>query len=138
LTHYVDIVTNPMWRDSFFQSLFVSTTSTVLALIFGSAAAIGTWKLRGGSQGNAIRLLMLVPLIIPTIVGALAYYRLYIGLGLLDTYTGVIITHVIAAIPFVFISVNAALGNFDERLEHAARSMGARPLQVLCRVTLPC
>lgn len=72
-----------------------------------------------------------------TLLGALAYYRLYIDLGLLDTFTGVVIAHVVAAMPFVFVSVGSALANFDPRLEQAARSMGARPWQVLWRITLP-
>ena len=135
--HYAALVTNPMWRDSFLQSVMVSSVSTCLALVLGSAAAIGAWKM-GTRLKNVVRMMALMPLIVPTIVGALAYYRLYIHLGLLDTFTGVIITHVIAATPFVFISVSTALGNFDERLEHAARSMGARPLHVLARITLPC
>ncbi|HYG43523.1 MAG TPA: ABC transporter permease [Bordetella sp.] len=134
--HYLQLIENPMWRSSLLQSVAVSAVSTTLATLLGSCAAIGAWKL-GARLGGLVRMMALTPLIVPTIVGALAYYRLYIDLGLLDTYVGVVLAHVVAATPFVFVSVGAALANVDPRLEQAARSMGARPLQVLWRITLP-
>ncbi|MBV7484185.1 ABC transporter permease [Bordetella sp. BOR01] len=134
--HYLQLVENPMWRSSLLQSVAVSAVSTTLATVLGSCAAIGAWKL-GARLGGLVRMMALTPLIVPTIVGALAYYRLYIDLGLLDTYVGVVLAHVVAATPFVFVSVGAALANLDPRLEQAARSMGARPWQVLWRITLP-
>ncbi|WP_439810704.1 ABC transporter permease [Bordetella bronchiseptica] len=134
--HYRQLVDSPVWRGSLLQSVGVSAVSTLAATVLGAAAAIGAWRL-GARLGALVRLLALLPLIVPTIVGALAYYRLYIDLGLLDTFTGVVIAHVVAAMPFVFVSVGSALANFDPRLEQAARSMGARPWQVLWRITLP-
>jgi putative spermidine/putrescine transport system permease protein len=136
LQHYLQLVHNPMWRNSLLQSVAVSAISTTLATLLGTSAAIGAWKL-GARLGGMVRMMALIPLIVPTIVGALAFYRLYIDLGLLDTFLGVILAHIVAATPFVFVSVSAALSNFDPRLEQAARSMGARPLQVLWRITLP-
>lgn len=135
--HYQQLIESPVWRRSLMQSVSVSTVSTLVATLFGSCAAIGAWKL-GARLAGLARLLALAPLIIPTIVGALAFYRLYIDLGLLDTYLGVVIAHVMAATPFVFVSVGSALANFDPRLEQAARSMGAGPWQVLGRIVLPC
>lgn len=136
LQHYAQLIDNPMWRDSLLQSIAVSSVSTTLATLLGTSAAIGAWKL-GARLGGLVRMLALLPLIVPTIVGALAFYRLYIDLGLLDTFFGVVLAHIVAATPFVFVSVGAALSNVDPRLEQAARSMGARPLQVLWRITLP-
>lgn len=134
--HYRQLLDNPIWRNSLLQSIWVSALSTICATLVGTAAAIGAWRL-GARLAALVRLLALLPLIVPTIVGALAYYRLYIDVGLLDTYAGVMIAHIIAATPFVFIAVGSALANFDPRLEQAARSMGARPWQVLWRITLP-
>ena len=135
LQHYRQLV-EARSGASLVQSIAVSAVSTLAATGLGCAAAIGAWKM-GARLGGLVRMLALLPLIVPTIVGALAYYRLYIDLGLLDTYTGVVLAHVVAATPFVFVSVGSALANFDPRLEQAARSMGARPLQVLARITLP-
>lgn len=134
--HYAQLVHSPMWRNSLMQSVGVSAVSTTVATLLGSCAAIGTWKM-GARLAGLTRLLAMTPLIVPTIVGALAYYRLYIDLGLLDTFLGVVITHIITATPFVFIAVGSALEKFDPRIEHAARSMGANPWQVLKDITVP-
>ncbi len=134
--HYAQLIHSPMWRNSLIQSISVAIVSTFGATMVGACAAIGSWKL-GARMAGFTRVLAMVPLVVPTIVGALAYYRLYIDLGLLDTFVGVIITHIIAATPFVFIAVGASLEKFDQRIEYAARSMGASPLRVLRDITLP-
>src|SRR5262249_41781381 len=51
--------------------------------------------------------------------------------------TGIILTHCIGAIGYVLVIVSATLANFDRRLEQAAKSMRAGPLQTFMRVTLP-
>ena len=50
---------------------------------------------------------------------------------------GVVIVHVIGAIPFVFVSVSTNLEYVDRSLVRAARSLGARPLRAAVRVILP-
>lgn len=48
-----------------------------------------------------------------------------------------IVAHTVIAIPFVVVNVTAALQGIDHRLENAAASLGAPPIVVLRRVTLP-
>jgi putative spermidine/putrescine transport system permease protein len=84
-----------------------------------------------------VRVLMLTPMIVPTIIYALGLYRLYAELGLLDTFTGVIAAHATLGLPYVVITVGAALANFDRRLEQAARSLGASSGQTLRWVIVP-
>jgi putative spermidine/putrescine transport system permease protein len=81
---------------------------------------------------------MLVPLIVPSIVYALGYYRMWIDLRLLDTFTGVILVHVVTGLPYVVITVSTSLANFDPRLEQAARNLGASMGQTLRMVIVPC
>jgi putative spermidine/putrescine transport system permease protein len=80
---------------------------------------------------------MLLPIAVPSIVYALGLYRLYVDLGLLDTFTGVVLAHSVTGIPYVVITVSASLSAFDPRLEQAARSLGATPGQTVRRVILP-
>ncbi len=91
----------------------------------------------GSRLSEAVRALMLIPMIVPTIVYALGLYRFWIRLGLLDTYLGVIIAHAVTGIPYVVILVSTALAGFDPRLEQAARNLGASPVQTLRRVIVP-
>jgi putative spermidine/putrescine transport system permease protein len=134
--HYANLATNPAWRDAIFQSLGVSLVSAALSSLFGTLCAIGCWRI-ANRFGEAVRMLVLTPIIMPSIVMALAFYRTWIDLGLIDTFTGVILTHTILGIPYVVIAVSAALANLDPILENAARSLGATGSQALRLVIVP-
>ena len=54
----------------------------------------------------------------------MAFYRLWIPLGLLDSYPGLILAHTILAAPMVLITVSASLATFDPRLEQASKNLG--------------
>jgi putative spermidine/putrescine transport system permease protein len=134
--HYRTLFTDPAWLNAMLQSLLVAIVSTALAVALGAAASIGCWRLASG-RANAVRLLLLAPLIIPSIVHALAFYRLFVWLDLLDTFTGIILVHTVTGIPYVVIGVSASLATFDVRIDQAARSLGASMLQRLWLVILP-
>jgi putative spermidine/putrescine transport system permease protein len=134
LQYFSNFFTSPDWLSSFGQSLVIALCA--MAVAAGTLAAIGCWRL-GGRISDAMRLLMLLPIIIPTVVYALGIYRTYAELRLLGTYTGVIIAHAVTGVPYVAILVSAALADFDIRLEQAARSLGAGVTQSLTLVVLP-
>ncbi|MFI5024898.1 MAG: ABC transporter permease [Alphaproteobacteria bacterium] len=136
LQYYVKLFTSAAWLSSIGQSFVIAVASTALAVTVGTLAAIGCWRVNTRAT-EVVRVLMLVPLIVPTIVYALGIYRLWISLRMLDTYTGVILAHGVTAIPYVVITVSTALANFDARLEQAARNLGASVGQALRRVILP-
>jgi putative spermidine/putrescine transport system permease protein len=63
--------------------------------------------------------------------------KLWAKLSLLDTYVGVILVHVVLALPLTVLAIGASLSNLDQRLVQAARSLGARPMTVFAKVILP-
>jgi putative spermidine/putrescine transport system permease protein len=136
LQYYVNLFTSSAWASSIGQSLVIAVAATLIAVAAGAACAIGCWRL-GSRAADLLRVVMLVPLIVPTIVYALGLYRLWAQLGLLDTYTGVIIAHAVTGIPYVIILVSTGLAGFDLRLEQAARNLGATPAQTLRLIVLP-
>lgn len=136
LRHYDRLFGDPEWLRGLLTSLSVAATATVLSLAFGAAFAIGAWRLSGRTV-TALYLLMLAPMILPPIVYAVALFRLWAELRMLDTFAGTVIAHTVLAAPFVVITVGAALSALDPRLEFAARNLGATPLQAVWRVILP-
>ena len=116
--------------------MLVATVAAILALILGTMFAVGHWRLNSPVTRN-LRLLMLLPMIVPPIVHAVAFYQAWAILGLLDTYLGLILVHTMKALPFVVLSVMASLVNLDPRLEQASRSLGATSRQTLFFVLLP-
>ncbi|EEX12317.1 spermidine/putrescine ABC transporter, permease protein [Citreicella sp. SE45] len=77
------------------------------------------------------------PLIVPVIIVAIGHFHLYARLTLVNTMTGIVLAHVVLAIPFVVGTTSPAPGQFDLNLGKAARNLGATKAQALLTVTLP-
>ena len=134
--HYGSLVTDGRWTKSIVDSLIVGIGATVVATGLGVAFSVGAWRL-GTPLARRMRLLLLAPIIVPPIVHAVAFYRAWATLGLLDTYLGLILIHAMKGLPFVVLTVAGTLANVDPRLEQSARSLGATPRQAMGWVVLP-
>ena len=136
LRHYAALLADPSWTRSIRDSLIVASGSTALAVVLGTLVAIGCWRI-STRLSEFVRMLMLAPMIVPTIVHALGFYQGWVQFGLIDTYAGLILAHAMKGMPYVVISVSASLANVDLRLEQAARNLGATMLQTLRKVIVP-
>lgn len=136
LRWYVFIFEDATWRKALGTSLLVAGVVTPLALVFGTAAAIGL------DRGpvlvrKAMRTALVSPMVLPHVVLGMAIYRVFLPLRFDDTLGGFMAAHLVLCIPYVIVTVGASLQAFDRTLEQAAASLGA-PLGVaLWRVTLP-
>lgn len=134
--HYISLVTDARWVQGITDSLVIASFATVLAVVLGTAFAIGLNR-RSEIWQRLLQPLVLAPMIVPEIVHSLAYYRAWAFAGLLDTYVGVILVHAMRGMPFVYLTVAASLSNLDPRTEEAARSLGATSWRALAWVVLP-
>lgn len=136
LRHFEHLFTSEEWLSSFAQSGIIAAATALFATALGTLCAIGLWRVTS-RYSEAVRAFLLLPLIIPQIISAMAFYRLWVPLGLLDNYAGLIIAHTILATPMVLITVSASLANFDPKLEQASRNLGASNWTTMRRVILP-
>ncbi|QCO55460.1 ABC transporter permease [Pseudorhodobacter turbinis] len=136
LRHFANLFTSSEWLSSLYQSAVIATSTALFATFLGTLCSIGLWRITS-KYSDAVRALLLLPLIIPQIISAMAFYRLWIPLGLLDSYLGLILAHTILATPMVLITVSASLANFDPNLEQASRNMGANAWTTMRRVIVP-
>ena len=136
LRHFEKLFTSEDWLSSFGQSAVIASSTSFLATVLGTLCAIGLWRI-SSKYSEVVRAFLLLPLIIPQIISAMAFYRLWIPMGLLDSYSGLIIAHTILAAPMVLITVSASLANFDPKLEQASRNLGASNWTTMRRVILP-
>ena len=105
-----------------------------MLIVTPAAFAMVRHRFRGRSLLN---LLLLMPLVVPHIVMAVGYYTYFARLGLMQTYTGIILAHTCLNAPLVFLTVSAALKGYDRNLERAAQSLGAPPIIAMLTVTVP-
>jgi putative spermidine/putrescine transport system permease protein len=122
--------------EAFFNSLLISVMVTLFAALVGIPAgrALGLHRFPAKA---AVELFILAPLIVPPITVAMGIHVVFIRLGLVDRLIGVILVHLIPTVPYMTVVMRGVFANFERGYEEQARSLGARPLQVLFRVTLP-
>jgi putative spermidine/putrescine transport system permease protein len=124
------------WTSAAIQSFRVAAAVTVLATTIGTMASLAL--VRGRFRGKQIiNILILSPIIVPSIVIAIAVFGIYSTLRLTGTYIGLVLAHTVFALPFVVIVITATLRGFDINLENAANNLGANALQTFRYVTLP-
>ncbi len=130
-------------------SLVCSLWATGLSIVFGVPLA---WVLaRSSMPGRGIvRALCTLSMVLPPVVGGVAlffalgrrglvgqYLDEWFGIRLPFTTAGVVVAQTFVAMPFLVITVEAALRQLDTRVEDASRTLGASRWYTFRRVTLP-
>jgi putative spermidine/putrescine transport system permease protein len=110
----------------------VTLIAMVLALPAGRALAL--MRFRGRGLAYAI---IAAPLIVPSFAAALGLHGVFVTLGLTGSIWGVILVHLIPVLPYAIFIIAGIFATYDTAYEGQARSLGARPAQVLIYVTLP-
>ena len=118
------------------SSISLALTVAVLGTVIGilTARATELYRFRGKAL---VYMGSFFPLLVPGTVFAMGIQITLIRLGLSDTVAGVILVHLIAAIPYcitIMTDVTAAVG---EKYEQQAMVLGAGPLRSFFEVTLP-
>jgi putative spermidine/putrescine transport system permease protein len=125
-----------VWYGSMLVSLKLAVATTALATPLGVAAAYAIHA----SEGRLLRrlhTLLLMPLIVPHIIIAVGVFYVYVRIGWLGSFAGLLFAHTMLALPFVVVAAVAGLRGFDMTQEQVARSLGCTRLQAFLRVTLP-
>lgn len=124
------------WMDAMWTSTIVAVVSSVAALLLGGLAAYGLRRgtFRGGdwAEGN-----FMAPLIVPTIIAAIALYLGLARIGLLGSFAGLVVSHTILNVPLVMMVMGVAIREFDPRIEQVAWSLGASWSYTVRKVILP-
>jgi putative spermidine/putrescine transport system permease protein len=124
------------WLLAAERSFKVAIITTILSTFLGILSSLSF--IRGNFKGkNYINFLLLSPMIFPVIIIAIAIYGFYANLGIVGTVFGLVIAHTVMAFPFVFVTVSAALTNYNMEIEYASLSLGANRLKTFLKITLP-
>ena len=136
LKWYAQYFSDVDWMSATWFSLRVAFATTISSTVIGTMASIAL--VRGVFPGKAaVQAIALSPLVVPHIVIAIALYLFFAPLGLIGNLGGFLIAHTVLAVPYVVITVSAALKSFDPILERAALNCGATRLTAFFSVVLP-
>ena len=141
-------LTSESSRHALSLSLRTSASATLLCLALGGPLALVLARTEFPGR-SLVRSLVLLPLVVPPVVGGLALLHTFGRRGLLGhtlhvlgvevafTTTAVVLAQAFVALPFLVLSLEGALRTAGTRYERVAATLGARPTTVFRRITLP-
>jgi molybdate transport system permease protein len=145
---FVGLVTSDSSQAALALSLRTSATSTLLCIVFGVPMAMVLARTSFPGQ-QVLRSLVLLPLVLPPVVGGIALLYTFgrrgvlgstlevLGLQVAFSTAAVVLAQTFVALPFLVVSLEGALRTSGQRYEAVAATLGARPTTVFRRVTLP-
>lgn len=136
LRWYPAIFADPKMMSAFVTSLLLAGAVTVLSLLIAVPAAYALVRLKPPGA-SLLASLFTAPLLLPTIVLGLAILIVFAPLGLLGSFRGLLVAHLVVTLPYAVRVLSTALATLSVACEEAAATLGARPLTVFRRVTLP-
>lgn len=147
-TDLPSLLTSESARSALWLSLRTAAVSTVLCIVLGVPMAFVLARARFPGQA-LLRALVLLPLVLPPVVGGIALLATFGRRGLLGesldvlgvqvafSTTAVVLAQTFVALPFLVISLEGSLRTAGRRYEVVAATLGARPTTVLRRVSVP-
>lgn len=142
LKWYANALSKPEFLRGLVTSFQVALLATAIGVPLGTAAALAI--VRGEFRGRQVlSSFLLAPLAVPGVVAGSGLYMFYVlAEDLLDrdikaTTEGLVAAHTLLAIPWTVRLVVASLQGLDRAAEEAAANLGASPLTVFRRITLP-
>jgi molybdate transport system permease protein len=140
---------SPASLDALKLSLITASISTALCIVFGGPLAVVLARSRLPGL-RLLRSVVLLPLVLPPVVGGLALLYLLGRTGLIGrgldlafgvtipfTTSAVVLAQTFVALPFLVVSIEGSLRTAGRRYEAVAATLGASPGLAFRRVTVP-
>jgi iron(III) transport system permease protein len=152
-----EALTNPIYRQSFFNSLTVASLTTLTALALAMPLAFFSCRYEFPLK-KILSALALTPMILPPFVGAIGVMKIFGCHGVLNAILcklclmdhfpaidwlgryrlgGVVLFQALSLYPILFLNISAALANVDPAQEEAAANLGCTGLKRFWLITMP-
>jgi putrescine transport system permease protein len=143
LKWYGALLSNRQILDAALLSTRIAAMTASGAVVLGTLAGLMLARF-GAFRGRTLfAALATAPLVMPEVITGLSMLLLFVALEQVIGWPSgrgvatITIAHVTFAMAYVAVIVQARLAGFDESLEEAALDLGARPVKVFWRITLP-
>jgi len=157
LEHYRRVLSDFRFVSSLQYTFYIAIISSVLSVVLGVFVAFLVHKTRKGNKLSFS--LIRIPIMIPHIVVIVMIFHIFFQTGIISRFAfnlgiiqdansfpllifdrsgiGIMLVYLYKQIPFVMLMVYSISRNIDGKYYEIAENLGATPLQVMTRVTMP-
>jgi len=129
-------LSNPTFLNALGNSVILAALTTLLTIVVGLPAAMALVRRRLPGQ-HALETFLLSPLSLPGVLFGVAMLIFLGASGFGLTWWGILVAHIVIAVPYVLRTTLAVYRGLDRGLEETAGVLGANPWQTFWHVTLP-
>jgi len=133
LANFVKVFDSGPFFQYLLNSIMVSGTATVVALLIGVPAGYGVARMKA----RKLLMVILIARMTPAISFLIPLFTLFQALGLTGTLAPVIITHLVITVPIMVYIVSGYFETLPVELEEAAVVDGCTPWQRFRHIALP-
>jgi len=136
LVWFEALTRNDRLMQASWNSVWIATINAVIATILGTFAAYAFARFEFRAK-RVLQLLLFPPITIPWLIIGTSMLIFFFWTGIGRGLHAILLGHVALSLPYVVVVVGARLASFGPQLEEAAATLGATPMQVFLRVTVP-
>jgi multiple sugar transport system permease protein len=133
LQNYVDVFTKNPFLSYMVNSTVIAVAAVAIGLVFGLPAAYSLARHRQAALGFVV----LTVRILPGIAFLVPLFVIYRQLGLINTLTGIVLTHIIIVLPLIIWIMAGFFEDVPRDLEEAAMIDGCSRVGTFGRIVLP-
>jgi putrescine transport system permease protein len=143
LKWYVALLSNEPILRAAWLSIRVAASAATGAVVLGTLVGIVLARFGPFRGRTLLSAMTTAPLVMPEVITGLSLLLLFVALEQLIGWPRgrgmltIILAHITFTMSYVAVVVQSRLAGFDESLEEAAMDLGARPVTVFFRITLP-
>jgi len=143
LKWYGVLLHNEQILSAAWLSIRIAFTAASVAVVLGTLAGVALARFGAFRSRLLLAGMVTAPIVMPEVITGLSLLLMFVALEQLIGWpkgTGAVtiaLAHITFCMAYVTVVVQSRLAGFDESLEEAAMDLGARPLKVFLRITLP-
>lgn len=122
--------------EALWISVLLSSVVTIISLAVGmpAARAIGMYRFKGRAL---VEMILTLPAIVPSLAVIMGLQVIFIKIGLINTFLGVVIVHLIPTMPYMIMYLSSTFEDYQVAYEQQAMVLGASPTTCIFRITIP-
>ena len=136
IQNYINLWDNDLFKDTFFNSIFITLISITLSIIIAifAAYALKRYQIR---FKTAFMQWLLLAYMLPEFLFVLPMFAIYQSIGIYDTYIGMALIYQVHVLPFSIWMLRSFLEEIPKEIDDAAYLDGCNPFQAIYKIYLP-